>query len=277
MSAFEHICLSGGAQYSIMTLGCLCYFQLQGLDFSKIITLCGTSSGAIICALLAIGYMPDDIINYLCRHNVGKDMNFNLFSLFRNASVCDYEGINKHLETLFIHRIGYVPTLGEVFKIFGKTLIITTYNQTKKTVEYLTHHNFPDLSVTIALRMSCNLPFVFDKYLFMGDYYVDGGVIDNFPIKKMLEYAGECDRSKVLGIFIDTVPQTPDKMDLLEYFYNTVAIPINHISNADREECKERFTCLVLYRKSNNMHFDLNKHNVMELCTEGFGYAQNFS
>ena len=63
-----------------------------------------------------------------------------------------------------------------------KTLIVTAVCINEKQVYYISHENFPNMSVKLALRMSSCIPILFSPVLYNGKYFIDGGCMDNFPI-----------------------------------------------------------------------------------------------
>ena len=76
----------------------------------------------------------------------------------------------------------------------------------------------------IALRMSANLPLIFEPYKYNRSCYLDGGIIDNFPIE-----IGKRIGTKILGIYIDTenfIQNDEDDFNVIEYVYKLMFIPI---------------------------------------------------
>ena len=97
-----------------------------------------------------------------------------------------------------ISKIGYLPTMKDIYSKFGKKLIFATYNLCQSKTEYLSHETYPDLPCITALHMTANLPLIFEKFLYNGSYYIDGGLADNFPIDLADE---QC--QKIFGILLD--------------------------------------------------------------------------
>ena len=57
--------------------------------------------------------------------------------------------------------------------------------------------NCPDMKVSVAIEISCDLPYIFTKKKYNGNVYVDGGFINNYPINLADDYT-----SRVLGICV---------------------------------------------------------------------------
>ncbi|MCP5094379.1 MAG: hypothetical protein GY943_02370 [Chloroflexi bacterium] len=79
-------------------------------------------------------------------------------------------------------------TFGEFRDRGFRDLHVVATNITDKTVEIFCPHSTPDVAVADALLMSQTLPLFFESVKFdgtqlgQGDYYGDGGVLNNFPI-----------------------------------------------------------------------------------------------
>ena len=93
------------------------------------------------------------------------------------------QGFMSHIGNL-VKKLGFIPTLKELYDLTGKTLVISVSNVTKMKSEYYTPLTKPNINSITAIELSCNLPIIFQRiFLFEGDYIVDGGCLDNFPHK----------------------------------------------------------------------------------------------
>ncbi len=69
-----------------------------------------------------------------------------------------------------------------------RELYIVAANVSRQRPEYFSAQDTPDVAVADAVRMSMSIPLFFEALQFdgrhfgSGDYYVDGGVYDNFPM-----------------------------------------------------------------------------------------------
>lgn len=197
-SKFDTLVLSGGGIKGFAILGAL-QSLIDNEKLNNITTYIGTSIGAIIGYLLAISYTPIEIVVYIHTNKIfGKINNYDLISLADGTGALSFTYIHELLETLTINKIGKLLTLKKLKEDFGKTLICCTYNMTTCELEYLNPDSNPDLPCLTALRMSANLPFVFDRFKYTNSYYVDGGLGDTFPIS----YAVKKMTNKIIGIYI---------------------------------------------------------------------------
>jgi NTE family protein len=180
---YDTLVLSGASIKGFITLGALQYlYDISALKNIK--TYVGTSSGSIISYLLIIGYTPIEILTYICTNQILEKMkNFNLSDMLNGKGACSFDIIQSHLEKMTISKIGYFPTLNDLYKNNGITLICSTYNFTENRGEYLSWETHPFLPCLTALRMSSNLPLIFEPYKYSNNLYVDGYISDNFPIE----------------------------------------------------------------------------------------------
>ena len=184
---YETLILSGGGTKGFCILGSLQYLQdTKRLDCSSIKRFVGTSIGSIISFFIAIGYTPMELVVYLCSHNILESLSLNGFDgVLKGDGVYQYSTLSKMYEEMIREKINFIPTLRDIKERFGKDLIMCTYNSTKKTKEYVSYRNYPDLSCLDAMRMSSNLPFIFSPFWYNSNEYIDGGIVENFSFSSI--------------------------------------------------------------------------------------------
>jgi len=192
---YDTLVISGGALKGFAILGCLqCLVDQNKL--SGVHKYIGTSIGAIIGYLLCIGYTPIEIMVYLAKSNLMERLaKFDVLQAMHNHGAVSFSIINEVLEKMTIEKIGRLITLGELRDRFGKTLICCTFNLSSQEQEFKTSDDHPEMPCLVALRMSSNLPVLFEPFLYEHSYYVDGCVISTFPIFRV-----DMDKDVPLGI-----------------------------------------------------------------------------
>ena len=259
---FDTLVLSGGSTKGIIILGALQYLA-DNFYLSEVKNFIGTSSGAIICFLLSIGYSPIEIMVYICTHQLlEKIQHFNIVAMINGCGASSFSNIYEQLEKMTIEKIGYIPTFAD---------LKNKYNVTENKTEYLSCENNPDLPCLIALRMSSNLPLVFENFKYGSNFYVDGGVSDNFAID-----LGDKIGKKILGLYIDAEDKNFKKendINIIEYIYRLMFIPIsqstmfkiNNVSN----KCK-----IVKLQNNKTTFFNFNINSVEKLNLFSSGYQE---
>jgi predicted acylesterase/phospholipase RssA len=269
--SYDTLVLSGGSSKGIMTLGALQYL-VDNFLFDTINTYIGTSSGAMICFLLAIGYSPIEIIVYICTHHfMEKIQNFNVLGMINGSGAASFASIQEELEKMTISKIGYLPTMKDIYVKYGKKLVFSTYNLSHNKTEYLSHETYPDLPCITALHMSANLPLIFEKFSYNNSFYIDGGIADNFPID-----LADQESKKIIGLVIDNDSEKfNNDMDIIEYIYHLFYIPstqavefkINKVSN----KCK---IIKLQYNKINLFNFNIDSKTKLEMFSIGYNIAK---
>lgn len=183
MECVKHLVLSGGGFKGIAFCGVLeCLQRRNGLKLNRLTSLAGSSAGSTVCLLLAIGYTNAEIYKHVHELDFASLLNPKFELLLSQYGIETGDAFVRMFQDLL--RRKNVPvdiTLGELFKMTGKRLVITV-SCLGKGVRYLDHKSEPDLSAVTAVRMSIAIPFLVTPVFYKGDYYVDGGLLDNAPI-----------------------------------------------------------------------------------------------
>lgn len=266
---FDTLVIAGGSSKGILTLGALQYAHDNNI-LKKINTFIGTSSGAIICFLLTIGYTPVEIVVYICtNHLIEKLQHFNIVSMMNGNGAVSFSSVYEQIEKMTIDKIGYLPTFKNLKDKYNKTLICTTYNLTDDKTEYISYENNPDMPCLIALKMTANLPLIFENFKYGDKFYIDGGITDNFPID-IADLRG----SKVLGLNIDENNESfnsSTEMNILEYIYKLIFIPISqtieHKIKNSSEKCK---IIRLSYKDLKFFDFNINSKEKLEIFSSGY-------
>lgn len=266
---YDTLVLAGASSKGIVTLGAIQYaydnFLLKNLQ-----TYIGTSSGSMICYLLAIGYTPIEIMVYICTNQLmEKIQHFNIVAMIQGRGATSFNTIQEQLEKMSIAKIGYLPTLNDLKEKYGKTLICVTHNLTENCTEYLSWETHPHLPCITALRMSSNLPLIFENYKYGHSIYADGGISDNFAIN-----IGEKYGEKILGIIISTTTNNfepgPD-INTLEFIYKLMYIPVNQYISYKINNASDK--CKIINLKHDKLkffQFDVSSSMKMDMFSSGY-------
>lgn len=237
----------------------------------------GTSVGAILSYFFAIGYTPIEIIVSLYMNRFLEKMKyFDLVSMINGNGAIGFTSISEAIEKMTIDKIGCLLTLGKLRELFGKNLICVTYNMTSCKTEYLGPDNYPDLPCVTALRMSCNIPLVFERFKYMDSFYVDGGLSDNFAINKGKEIGIE-----VLGLNLQISESSlrDDPNDgLVSYFVRLLQIPIIQSTAYRIQSLGSKCTIIPIQtgELKNIIEFDVKSKTRLEMFSAGYNEVKKF-
>jgi predicted acylesterase/phospholipase RssA len=281
LQPFDTLVISGGGVKGFVFLGAIQYaLHKNGLDLLKIKHFIGSSVGAMLCYLFAIGYTPIEIITYVIKNKlIDKFQKIDVHKIFKtlfdtttggikNQGIISYYIIQEFLERMTLDKISQLITLKQLYEQYNKVLICTTYNMTDSKTEYLSYMNYPDMPCLIALRLSCNVPFLFEKFIYLNKHYIDGGIADNFPILK-----GDEIGSKIIGFCQDNFCKNRDVKDsnTLEFIFDLLQIPIIQINQNNCERVTEKTSIYKIDTqmvKMFNFHLDVKEQ--LDLFSIGY-------
>ena len=275
---YDTLVLPGGGIKGIILLGGIQYL-IDNYHLKNIKNFIGTSIGSIINYLLILGYTPIEILIQFYSPVGSKLLEklkyLDLIAMINGNGATSFTPLYEALEFLTLQKTGKLFTLSSLKEKYGKNLILTTYNMTTCMTEYLESERYPDLPCLTAIRMSCNIPLVFDRFKYMDNYYVDGGISDNFPIVKGKEI-GE----KILGlnlVFSNKNMKDEPSDGMIVYFMRLLYIPIIQSINNRIDMVKENCTIINLDSGPNNFfEFDVKSKSRLEMFSIGYNSVKNF-
>jgi NTE family protein len=172
-------------------------------DYKNIKNYIGTSIGSIITTMMACGASPKELQELIGEVDPSKAQD-DSWGWFRDLYRLYYEfgwykgeylesSVKKIINKLFDNefkrngsKLGDKKdnfTFQDIYTQFGKNLIVNGVNVNTRETVYFNRLTHPDMEVSIACRISSGLPLIFKAYKYQNDYYVDGGVVDTYPIR----------------------------------------------------------------------------------------------
>lgn len=256
--------LSGGGIRGISFIGSLYALHEIGI-LQCITTYAGTSVGALILFLIVLGYTPAELFEFIKVFDLNKLKSVSV-SLFLDSFGLDSG--DKIIKTLskFATSKGFSKDVNfiELFEKTKKTFIITAVNVSKQTVEYFSHTTHPTMSVIHAVRMSISIPFIFTPTQYNGCMYIDGGCIDNFPLKQFHNKKDE-----LIGIYVSDVnPVISDNKTFDEYAMNVIYSVINGITETSVKGYEDCTICISI-NDTNSIDFDITHDKKIQLFNIG--------
>lgn len=198
-----HLVFSGAGVKSLAYLGSLQllvsshYIHLQHVQ-----CFVGSSSGALVAMMLSIGYTVRQMTQLFFSLNIERYQSLRLDLILTKMGLDDGKRILTLLAGFLIAKqLSKNITFSELYEKTGKTLIMTGTNITLSRCEYFSHMTTPDMPVLLALRISMCYPFVFQPVLYNKCYYVDGALLDDFPIKYLHTIMG-INKDNIFGLLI---------------------------------------------------------------------------
>lgn len=186
----DTLVISGGGVKGIVFIGTFKYLEELSdirtdvkIDIKRIYAV---SVGSIIGLLYAIGYTSKEMEDEIFRMDTKSLQNICFKTFIKNYGLDSGKKIMKWLEEL-VEKKGYNKTITfkQLLKLRGIDLNIGSTNLNKYKDVYFNSDISPNLRVIRAIRMSIGIPLVFSSVKYKGEIYVDGGVINSYPIKNV--------------------------------------------------------------------------------------------
>ncbi|ASU33086.1 patatin-like phospholipase family protein [Mucilaginibacter xinganensis] len=163
------LALSGGGVRGVAHLGVMQALTDHGIEFSHI---SGTSAGAVAAAFFAAGYAPKEILQIIKETKLLKLLRPSIGSA----------GLISILKTRFLFT-KFIPH--NSFQKLNIHVTVSSVNLGDGKLVY-----FTEGELDMAILASCCLPGIFKPIIINGHMYVDGGILNNFPVEPLV---GNCD------------------------------------------------------------------------------------
>ncbi len=204
---YKNLVLEGGGVRGLAYAGAFSALEQKGI-LQQIDKVAGTSAGAIAGVMISVGYSAieiDSIMRFLPVEEfndgrggiVGKYRRVrNKFGLYKGEKfelwveqLLKYKTGDANLSFAQLHQL---HLQNKSFKDF----YCTATNLSKQQLDIFSYEHTPDMSIALAVRISGGLPLYFEPVILdnqyqkikktdtlsFRNYYVDGGMIANYPI-----------------------------------------------------------------------------------------------
>jgi len=205
------LALSGGGIRAVSHLGIMQALIDHGIEFSHI---SGTSAGSIGAAFFADGYSPREILQIIKDASLFKLLRPTLgstgfVSILKTRSI-----INKHIPHNSFNKLKTKVTISSVD--LGEDKLVY----------------FTDGELDMAILASCCVPGIFKPIEIDGHMYVDGGLLNNFPVEPLI---GNCDL--IIGSSCNHLPVITEIKSFANMIDRAAMIAINSTLNTHKILC----------------------------------------
>lgn len=185
---YRNLVLEGGGVRGVAFCGAIAALDRLGI-LKGIKNYAGSSAGAIAAGLLACGADIDFLNTEFASADFSAFLDYgNLLKipsrLIKRQGLCRGEYFFEWYGKLIGKLTGSPDfTFRECRDKFRGRLVITSTCLNTRMVHYFDYKNNPDMPIRQAVRMSMSVPVIFRPVLWNDSVWVDGGVVDNFPMK----------------------------------------------------------------------------------------------
>ena len=216
--SIKHLVIAGGGTYGLAAYGALRELHQRGKwDIKNIKSCHGTSIGTCVLFMALLGYdwetLDTFIIDRPWKHVFKFDWS-NFLDFYDNCGVFTIKNFMDAWSPLFLGANFTIDvTLKEFYEktqvdFFIYAVEIDTFEVT--CFSYKTH---PHVKLLEACYASCSLPVIFKPISIDEKYYIDGGILLNYPVQQCFETQEGTHKNEILGIRKKLVGGTKIKMN----------------------------------------------------------------
>jgi NTE family protein len=180
----ENLVFEGGGVKGIAYTGAL--ERLNELDLLKNVKrYAGSSAGSIIATLLAVGYTTKELKNIMVKIDFPALLDDKIgvlrdaYAIMSKYGYCDGAIFTTIMEK-YIGKKDY--TFKQLWDDRGIELVIVGTNLNRMQEVHFSYKTYGDMPIVKAVRISMSIPLIFKPIKMEADYYVDGGVTNNYPL-----------------------------------------------------------------------------------------------
>ncbi len=236
------LALSGGGAKGFAHLGVFKLLEEEGL-IPEVIA--GTSAGALMGALLADGYKPDEIKELF----TGRE-----FSEFAQIQLPKSGLFDSTRFRLFLKR----HLRAKTFEDLKIPLIVVATD-----LDHGESHFFTKGDIVDAVTASCSIPIIFNPVVIDGIHYVDGGLFHNFPVSVIRQ---EC--ACVIGVNVSPLVPHKYKQTIFHIAERSYHYMFRANTLEDRELCD-----LLIETKEFGQYKTFDLENVDQIAQIGYKQA----
>lgn len=201
----KHLVFSGGGPAGLITYGATKYLAKTGVwSLANIKSIYGCSIGAYFGIIISLGYEWEWLDDYIIKRPWNKVITITaqtFLDAYDHKGLLGEKLLLESLKPLLEAKdLNEQCTLKELYEFNNIDIHLYTTNINGARLEKidLSHTTHPDLSIIKALCMSTSYPIAFKPVCLEEGCFIDGGLLNNFPLNDCLEQT-KCDEDEVLA------------------------------------------------------------------------------
>ena len=293
----ENIAFEGGGVKGVAYGGAISALE-SNVDMSMVKNVAGTSAGSIAAFLLSIGLTGAEITNILSdtQFKQFQDETFglirNIWRLFYKYGICSGDTFVEWARQILESKHLYPDITFADFERIKQTknLFIVATNVTKGCSEVFSHETTPNVRVVDALRMSMSIPFYYAAVKYNNCHYVDGGVLNNYPIRifddiRFNPNLKECNGRKInpntIGFRLDTTdelksPAKTKTTNIINFAISIFDLIYGYAQNNILDEGDWERTIRICIDNVSAVDFNLTNEQKLNMVKSGFNSTKEF-
>ena len=253
--SIKHLVLSGGGPAGLITYGAARLLEKEGFwSLSDIKSIYGCSIGAYMGIIISLNYDWEWLDDYFIKRPWEKMITIDattFFDAFDHKGLIGDTFIVESLKPLLEAKdLSLDITLKELYEFNHIDIHIYATNLNTSFMEKvdISHTTHPSMTVVKALCMSTAFPFIFKPICEDGDCFIDGGLLNIYPLNDCIANA-DADKEEILAFkniwIIDDCKINVDS-SLVDFFIILMRKMQKHIdSEIEQEDIKNTVKCRV--------------------------------
>lgn len=180
----KNLVLSGGSVRGISHIGVIKKLIMEKiLDPDQLTTVAGTSAGSLVGLLIVLGFNIDEIWDFVYCLDMKKIVQPDVFNLLKKCGADTGQTIYNLLEEILTQKtkIKHI-NFKQLYDLTKIHFIVVGSCLTTKQAVYYDYINTPTFKVSMAIRISISMPGIFTPVIIGNNRYVDGGIMNNYPM-----------------------------------------------------------------------------------------------
>ena len=239
------IVFSGGGIRGLTYIGCLKALEEYNI-LKEVSIISGSSVGAVFALLIILGYTAQQLESLILELDLEKFKDItgeSVLSFTINYGIDTGNKLMRLISILIKKKTENSDiTLLELYEMTKIKFIITGTCVNTHSTEYFSYESNPDMRVIDAIRITISIPLIYNAFHYNEMIYVDGGVLDNYPIHLFNEH-----KKNTLGFLINAqekleptnftnyiialltcISKRLDKFQTVGFEKQTILLNINH-------------------------------------------------
>lgn len=213
--------LSGGFLSGYFYLGFSKYIHENNIN-KQITTYIASSIGCILTLYLILDYTQTEIEEIITENTMDYYENFNYLNIVNfndNFGIDNGEILNSLLKNIIGNKTGnpYI-SFKDLYELTNKNIVFTGTNiSSNKITDYFSHLTTPDMSVWLAIRISCSFPIFYTTVKYNNNVYIDGGVSSSCPIEgynEIFNESFEVNKKHILILLLQKIDKSESNIDI---------------------------------------------------------------
>lgn len=241
-----HLIFSGGGLHGAVLVGGMRFLYLEGLHKSIThISCCSVSTfmAVMFAFKFTIKEMEDTIVELSQSEKFTIIPKANYLKIFSNLGLTSTKCITDALVYKIVEKYPEYSaddienmTFTDIAKCTGINLYISTTCLNTCKLKIFSIEDTPDAKVIEVCRASMSIPFLYQPVLINGEYYIDGGMTNNFPVDI---FANVPDENK-LGLALLSEKEMDDSSDTQEDKSPTFMFVLSNVATIIRNIVREK-------------------------------------